>query len=1058
MRQSRDLLGRGAASNTMPALGLLPGNLASNATVRPGGGSCAPSKARKAFLMGILIVGLFHIVGPVRLSAQAGSIQGQVVDKNSRPVENALIRIDRVNAAGNYQTKTNGQGKYLHSGLPAGVYAVKCEFGGQVVAEAQGIVVNAEAVATVDFDLTIDGTSPPQGGGNESFTIATVAGAGRQPFVGHGGPATAALLIEPRKMARDGAGNLYVSDSYYDRVFRINPSGVIESIVGSGVAGFSGDGGPAADARLNNPGAVAVDGRGNLWIADAGNQRLRMVSPDGTIQTPLQGAVDGLGVNPQGNLLISSGNRILLASPDLQIQVLAGTGAPGYSGDGGLAVQAQLFAPAGMAYDGQGNLLIADTFNHRVRIVRPNGSINTLAGTGVAGFDGDGGPATSAQLFFPGDVALSATNGVLIADTSGGRVRSIVNGTIRVVVGLADSAALSSPASLAVEPDGSLVILGRRVASRLSGAALSIVAGQLNRPAIGDGGPATSAVLLKPTGVVLDPLGRLFIADHNDNRIRRVEKESSSRITTAAGTGAERSTGDGGSAIAAGVGRPEAMTVDAAGNILFGFSWGSGVRRITPGGTIQRIAGREELIGFAGDGGPAAQAVFAGGHGITLDETGNIFLSDTFNERVRRIDTHGMVTTIAGNGSFGSTGDGGPATSASLALPTGTAFDASGNFYVAEYGGNRIRRIDRNGTITTYIESAEVMQALNVATPEFFDVEFAPNGNLFATDTKNDVIYRVTPRKSFSIVAGRPGEPGFSGDAGPAVDALLNDPTHLFIDEAGVIYVSDEGNARVRRLETGNGLPPPAVNAASFQRREVAPGEIVTFFVADAGPAQGQSARLDENGRIARELAGTQVFFGDDPAPIIFTSSGQVSVVVPYAVGLLQSVHVRVVYQGVSKLEGDLPVVQVSPGIFTLGGGRGPGAVLNQDGTLNSGGNAAESGSIIVFFVTGEGQTNPPGVDGQLAIDAYPIPQADVQVLIGGVQASEVLYAGAAPGFTAGLMQINVRVPPGVAPGAAVPLVVVIGGIRSQEAVTVAIAGGATGGGGKKPAATAHGQ
>jgi uncharacterized protein (TIGR03437 family) len=130
--------------------------------------------------------------------------------------------------------------------------------------------------------------------------------------------------------------------------------------------------------------------------------------------------------------------------------------------------------------------------------------------------------------------------------------------------------------------------------------------------------------------------------------------------------------------------------------------------------------------------------------------------------------------------------------------------------------------------------------------------------------------------------------------------------------------------------------------------------------------------------------------------------------------------------------------------------------VFNQDGTLNSGGNAAESGSILVFFVTGEGQTNPLGVDGQLAIDAYPIPQADVRVLIGGVQASEVLYAGAAPGFTAGLMQINVRVPPGVAPGATVPLVVVIGGIRSQEDVTMAIAGGAAGGGGGKGPATGN--
>ena len=279
-----------------------------------------------------------------------------------------------------------------------------------------------------------------------SGAISTFAGTGTAGFAGDGGPATAAQLNEPVDAALDGAGNLYIADRANHRVRRVTPAGVITTIAGNGVNDFGGDGGPATAASLNNPVGVTVDAAGNVYIADEFNHRIRRVDPAGVITT------------------------------------YAGTGVSGSAGDGGQAAAAQLDLPIDVRGDALGNLFVADIGGHRVRRIGPDGVITTVAGTGVAGFAGDGGAATSAQLASPIEVVPDAFGNLYIADSANNRVRRVNGaGVISTIVG-------SGTAGFA-----------------------------------GDGGPAVDARVSSPAGVVLNAGGDLFVADRGNNRVRMVE-------------------------------------------------------------------------------------------------------------------------------------------------------------------------------------------------------------------------------------------------------------------------------------------------------------------------------------------------------------------------------------------------------------------------------------------------------------------------------------------------------------------------------------------------------
>ncbi|MDX2219215.1 MAG: Ig-like domain repeat protein, partial [Burkholderiales bacterium] len=341
-------------------------------------------------------------------------------------------------------------------------------------------------------------TMVPAGSGG---LINTVAGTGTFGFSGDGGAATAAQLRSPSGIALDGTGNLYIADTNNQRIRKVTPGGVISTVAGNGVQGFGGDGGAATAAQLNNPQAVAIDSAGNLYIADTSNHRIRKVTPDGVIST------------------------------------VAGTGVQGFSGEGGAATAAQLSSPRSVAVDGAGNLYIADTFNQCIRRVTPGGIISTVAGNATGGFSGDGGAATAAQLQNPNGVALDDAGNLYISDTDNQRIRRVA-------------------------PSG----------------VISTVAGNGLGGFSGDGGAATSAQLLNPLAIALDAAGNLYIPDFSNQRIRKVTPGGI--ISTVAGDGAIGSAGDGGAATSAQIG-PVSVAIDIAGNLYISDQSNQRIRKVT---------------------------------------------------------------------------------------------------------------------------------------------------------------------------------------------------------------------------------------------------------------------------------------------------------------------------------------------------------------------------------------------------------------------------------------------------------------------------------------------
>ena len=374
---------------------------------------------------------------------------------------------------------------------PAGVARAAPDGGGRRAAKDGGGSRNAQD----------GGGRPGQTGG----VIRTMAGTNQRGFSGDGGSAVSAAFHQPRAAAVGPDGTVFIADTFNHRVRRVDPGGAVTTLAGTGQAAFSGDGGPAAAAALHWPHGLAVDSAGGgLYIADSANHRVRRVDLASGIITTVAGS-DSPGAGgdggpaaaaqlqdpkavyaaPSGELFIAdSGNeRIRRVDRTGTITTFGGTGVAGFSGDGGPAGAAQFDGPRALAGDSAGNLYVADDNNHRIRRIDAAGVVTTLAGTGVAGFSGDGGPAGSAQLDHPRGVAVDGRGNVFVADSMSARVRMI-------------------------DPDG----------------IIATVAGCGRQGFGGDGGPATVARLFEPRGVAVDGAGRLFVADTFNDRVRRVDE------------------------------------------------------------------------------------------------------------------------------------------------------------------------------------------------------------------------------------------------------------------------------------------------------------------------------------------------------------------------------------------------------------------------------------------------------------------------------------------------------------------------------------------------------
>jgi uncharacterized protein (TIGR03437 family) len=495
-------------------------------------------------------------------------------------------------------------------------------------------------------------------------------------------------------------------------------------------------------------------------------------------------------------------------------------------------------------------------------------------------------------------------------------------------------------------------------------------------------------------------------------------------------------------ALSSSIGSVRGVATDASGNVYFSTDLHC-VFRVDANGVLYRVAGNCRS-GYSGDGGRATSAQLSSPTGIAVDAVGNLFIADAQNARIRRVSVSGIITTVAGNGTFGRSGDGGPATSAQLGATGGVAVDAAGNLFVPDGDNHRIRRVSPNGTVTTvagngtggYSGDGGPATSAQLFTPLGVAVDAA--GNLFIADGRNSRIRRVSPSGIITTVAGN-GTSVYSGDGGPATSASIV-PSLLAAGPLGRIYIADLINNAVRVLTpAGPELTVSAVtNAASNTVAPFSPRQIVVLY-AGIGPPQLTHFSLNGQGMIGTELAGTRVLFNGTPAPILYTWVTQVAAIVPYSV-TGTSAQVQVEYQGQTTDPLTVPVAASAPGVFTLdSSGRGQAAAVNQDGSLNTAMNAARQGSIVSFYVTGEGQTSPSGVDGKLAAPPLPIPILPVAVTIGG-RAAEVTYAGGAPTLVAGVMQVNARIPSGTPAGNAA-VVVTVGGAASQAGVTVVVPG-----------------
>jgi sugar lactone lactonase YvrE/Flp pilus assembly protein TadD len=347
------------------------------------------------------------------------------------------------------------------------------------------------------------------------------------------------------------------------------------------------------------------------------------------------------------------------------ITTVAGNGTAGYSGDGGPATSAELNGPQGLAVDGAGNLFIVDTGNNRIRKVDAAGTITTAAGNGTQGYSGDGGPATSAELNLPAGVALDNTGNLFISDTGNSRLRM-------------------------VNPAGTI----------------TTVAGNGKRGYSGDGGPATSAALI-PVGVAVDGAGNLFIA--GAFRLRKVNPAGI--ITTVAGDGRCCKLGDGGPATSAELNGPTGVAADNAGNLFIADLGNHRIRKVNAGGTIITVAGGGtpgDVGGYSGDGGPATSAQLNWPVFVTVDNAGNLFVGDRGNNRIRKVNSAGIITTVVGNGAGGYFGDGGPVTGTSVELRRlgGVAVDAAGDLFIADSNNNRIREVPRVAASTVSLSAA----------------------------------------------------------------------------------------------------------------------------------------------------------------------------------------------------------------------------------------------------------------------------------------------------------------------------------------------------------------
>jgi len=630
-------------------------------------------------------------------------------------------------------------------------------------------------------------------------------------FPGDGKPAINAPLGRIDGLTMDPAGNLVLTDNGNCISARIGADGILSVIAGYGQCDYraqTGDGGPATSASVGSVNATTFDSSGNFYVA-SDTFRLRKVDPAGVIR-PFAGAqrgfggdggpatnasfrfeFDGLACDAQGNVYVSDtqNNRIRKIARDGTVSTFAGSGAALSSGDGGPAAAAGISSPRGITFDSAGNLYIAEGFGQRVRKVTPGGVISTV----VSGISASSVAVDASGTLYVGvfagiyKVAPGSSSAVLIAGTGRGDFEAGFSGD----GGPALNARFNGEQWVVAGPGG-VVYVGDQQNHRIrrigADGIVTTIAGNGNYRYSGENVPRLAAPLSGPAGLAVDPRGNLYFAEFDNNRIRKV---SAGLVSTVAGTGAVGSAGNGGPAINATLNTPRALAFDAAGNLYFAENNGAGLlRKITPAGTISTTTMRA-TSGVAVDG---AGNVYASGL-----IPGSAFTSFNFPSFISKMSPDGVVTRFAGKDTTGFSGDGGPAIDALFNNVGGLVFDKDGNLYAADGNNNRVRKITPAGVITTIAGTGESDgstpgPATQTPLPSPSQLVFDAAGNLYI-GCGDGRVRKVTPQGIMSTFAGGV----FSsqlGDGKVATEVQLG-PNGLAVDSAGNLYVSDRDRIRV---------------------------------------------------------------------------------------------------------------------------------------------------------------------------------------------------------------------------------------------------------------------
>ena len=720
---------------------------------------------------------------------------------------------------------------------PAGAQTIDTFTGGGSPAPPNSISgVQRVAVAS---DGTIYYTATPVT--NQVFMLPTngsgsstlVAGNGLWGATGiDGGPATKTALAPITNLKVDSSGNLLIMEVTGD-LRRVDlKTGIISTIAGcfenspcpnAPVYPFP----PPFDPGTKGVSDAQVDSQGNFLVSAT------MSIPDPNVVIPGLQDISGriFRLDAQGNVTLIAGSGAAR-----NYQPIGST-----SPDLGPAISAALASVNSPLQDPQGNIYFIEGHEVVRRIDAITGlvtpfagkySINNIGGVGAAAapLNGDGGPGKDAILGYITDIALDSSGNLLIADNGYPSIRKIdaQTGVITTVAGTgrqgnsidgvqATTAALFSPWGIAFDVSGNLLIADQTRLRRVDkSGVLTTLVGTGVGPS-GEGGLATDVQITYSTGVAVDAAGNVIITESNGAPVLRVAADSK-LVTLVAGNGFRGYSGDSGLATNASV-NPYSSAVAPNGDVIIADRYNNVVRRVdVRTGIISTIAGVYQHSSYSGDGGPASQATLAQPSAVAVDNAGNIYIADTYNYRVRKIDTNGYISLVAGNGTYGYSGDGGLAVNAALAFPVGIALDSDGNLFIADAGNQRVRVVDTtSNVITTYAGdgttavSGNNVPATSVDLSNPWGVAVDSAGNLFIAENTGNRVRRVDRQsKLITLVAGI-GSEGFSGDGGPAVQAALDGPTGVAVDASGNLYIADYGNARIRIVHSPAADQPPVI-------------------------------------------------------------------------------------------------------------------------------------------------------------------------------------------------------------------------------------------------------